>query len=218
MLAAVGLLALRVLFRAGRSLTTARRAVAPLLDRATSDSQLGVAWVDCSLPVALTVGLVRPRVLVSESLRAELSGPLLAAVIAHEHAHERRRDVAKRALASLLVRLHLPRVREVLLEDLVVATELAADADAAATVGNPLCVADAILAVEHLAGGVPANRLALAFGEASVGSRIEALLAPPHPAPRRHRILWAAGAAGLASALASPLHHAVETALTALVG
>lgn len=218
LLVAIGLLALQPLVRAGRSLMAAHRAVAPLLDQARSDAQLGVAWVRCSLPVALTVGLLRPRVLVSEALRTELSQPLLDAVIAHERAHERKRDVATRALASLLVRFHLPHLREVLLEDLVVATELAADAAAAEAVGSPLCVADAILAVEHLADTAPPRGLALAFGEASVGARIEALLAPALPPRRRNRIAWAAGGAALASALAAPLHHAVETALTALVG
>jgi len=103
-------------------------------------------------------------------------------------AHERRRDVAKRALASVLVGLHTPATRRRLLDDLVVATDLAADA--ARAVGSSLRVANAILAVEHLTADVRPNQLALAVGEASVGSRIEALLARAIAPRRRHRLAW----------------------------
>jgi Zn-dependent protease with chaperone function len=214
LLAAVGL---RAVMRAARALRSAHRAIEPLLARAETDGELRIGWIRCPLPMALTVGLLRPRVLISDALREQLPEKLLEAVIAHERAHERRRDVAKRALASVLARLHTPATRRLLLEDLVVATELAADAEAARAVGSSLRVADAILAVEHLTAGVRPNQLALAFGEASVGARIEALLAPAITPRRRHRVAWVAGTLSIVTVLALPLHHAVETLLTSLV-
>jgi len=203
--------------RAARALRSAHLAIEPLLARADDDAELRIRWVRCGLPLAMTVGLLRPRILVSHALRDRLPRHLLDAVIAHERAHERRRDVAKRAVASVLARLHTPKVRRLLLEDLVVATELAADAEAARSVGSSLCVADAILAVEHLAANAQPNQLALAFGEANVGSRIEALLAPAIAPRRRHRLAWIAGSLAIIASFALPIHHAVETLLTSLV-
>jgi len=218
-LALLAALGLRAAVRAAWALRCAHRAIEPLLARVETDGELRIGWVRCALPMALTVGLLRPRVLVSDALREQLPENLLAAVIAHERAHERRRDVAKRALASVLVRLHTPATRRLLLEDLVVATELAADAEAARAVGSSLCVADAILAVELLTANVRPNQLAvaLAFGEASVGSRIEALLAPAITPRRRHRVAWVTGTLAIITVFALPLHHAVETLLTSLV-
>jgi len=216
-LALLAIVVLRAVVRAARALWSAHRAIEPLIARAETDGEHRVGWVRCGLPLALTVGLLRPRVLVSHALREQLPAPLLEAVIAHERAHERRRDVAKRAVASVLARLHTPKVRRLLLEDLVVATELAADAEAARSVGSSLCVADAILAVEHLAANAQPNQLALAFGEANVGSRIEALLAPAIAPRRRHRLAWIAGSLAIIASFALPIHHAVETLLTSLV-
>lgn len=218
-LALVAVIGLRAAVRAARSLWSAHRGIEPLLARAENDGERRIGWVRCALPLALTVGLLRPRVIVSDALRERLPENLLEAVIAHERAHQRRRDVAKRAIASVLARLHVPTLRRLLLEDLVDATELAADAEAARAVGSSLCVADAILAVQHLSVDARPNQLALAlaFGEASVGSRIEALLAPAFASRRRHRLAWLVGAALITAVFALPLHHAVETLLTSLV-
>jgi Zn-dependent protease with chaperone function len=214
LLAAVGL---HAVMRAARALRSAHRAIEPLLAQVETDGERRIGWIRCPLPMALTVGLLRPRVLISDALREQLPEKLLEAVIAHERAHERRRDVAKRALASVLARLHTPATQRLLLADLVVATELAADAEAARVVGSSLCVADAILAVEHLTADAQPNQLALAFGEASVGARIEALLAPAITPRRRHRVAWVAGTLSIVTVLALPLHHAVETVLASLV-
>jgi len=99
-LAVLAVIGLRAAMRAARSLRSAHRAIEPLLARAENDGERRIGWVRCALPMALTVGLVRPRVLVSDALREQLPGHLLEAVIAHERAHQRRRDVAKRAIAS----------------------------------------------------------------------------------------------------------------------
>lgn len=216
--ALVGLWTLGFLVRAGRSLRAAYRSVAPLIEQSTADPRLGIGWVPSALPVALTVGLLRPRILVSDTLRDALSPKLLDAVIAHERAHERRRDVVKRTLTVILVRFHVPWLREVLLDDFVLATELAADAAAAEAVGSTLRVADAILAVERLAADAPRSGVALAFGEATVGSRIEALLSPARRPDKRLRFVWIAAVAGLLLALALPAHHAAETIATVVAG
>ncbi len=217
-LAAVGLLWTRASVRVVWRLVTARRTLTAILDDAGQERQLDVTWLRCAVPVASSVGLLRPRIVISDSLRVALRPRLLAAVIAHERAHVRRRDVARRAVATLLALLHLPPLRKLLLEDLVTATELAADAAAAAELGETLCVADAILAVERLAGEVRPSTLAIAFGETSVSARIEALLAPPASERRCHRVLAAVAGVSIGALLAPALHHGIETILSRLVG
>jgi Zn-dependent protease with chaperone function len=218
-LAAVGVLLASSTLRVARSLITARRTLTVLLRGTGRSARLEVTWLRCTLPIAATVGLLRPRIVVSEALRAALPPHLLDAVIAHERAHVRRRDVARRTGATLLGLLHLPSVRRLLLDDFVAATELAADATAATEVrGGSLCVADAILAVQRLAGDVRPAPLAVAFGETSVRARIEALLGPAAIERRRHRVASAVAGAAIAVLAAPLLHHTIETVLSILVG
>jgi Zn-dependent protease with chaperone function len=64
-------------------------------------------------PFAVTVGLVRPRILVSDRLAGTLSPAELAAVLAHERCHLRRRDPARLLAARLLAAYgwYLPAAR-----------------------------------------------------------------------------------------------------------
>ena len=83
---------------------------------------------------ALTVGLVTPHILVARALAHQLSAPELAAVLAHEAAHLRRRDPLRVFLLSFLARtlFWLPllgRLSDDFLED----TEIRADDHAAGT-------------------------------------------------------------------------------------
>lgn len=61
-----------------------------------------VRVVDVDVPLAVTAGLWRPYVVVSRELVATLSGPELRAVLAHEHAHARRRDPLRLLLGRVL--------------------------------------------------------------------------------------------------------------------
>jgi Zn-dependent protease with chaperone function len=170
------------------------------------------------VPLALTVGAFRPRVVVSEGLVRALAPDALAAVLAHERAHVRRRDALRAWLAGALSRLHLPRIRRELLAALALASERACDEAAAEATGDRLLVAEAILAVERLAPRAPAAALAASFGASAVPARVEGLLgdlAPPSE-PRLVR-LYAAAAVASAIPLTEPLHHGVEHLLRLLL-
>jgi Zn-dependent protease with chaperone function len=187
-----------------------------------SPSALGadVSLVASGAPLSFAAGLLRPRVHLAEGLVSSLAPEQLAAVLAHERAHARRRDPLARALARTLSWPHLPRMRRALLGEHALAAEQACDAEAAREVGDRLAVAEAILAVERLfapgAGAPPAGQPAFA-GDA-VAARVEALLAaepPQRGAPAARLAIPLALAALLARA--DPLHHATEHALGLLL-
>jgi hypothetical protein len=184
---------------------------------ARMDPAEGVLWVAGTSPFALLAGLLRPRLIISEALREQLPPGLLRAVVLHERAHGRRRDVLRLALAAALSMLHLPTMRRTLLQDLRLACEQAADAEAARVVGDPLCIADAILAVERLAHrGPPELMLASAFGGRQLAERIQELVSPSRGRTSlRVRVVLAAALVLLVLG-AEPLHHLAETVLTPL--
>ena len=113
---------------------------------------------------AFTAGWLRPRIYVTRSLREVLGPGELAAVLAHEYAHVRRRDPARlsflRFVGSAL--FWLPALRR-LAADVADDAEIAAD-DAAVR-GGPLVLASAIL--QLAAWRVPATASATAVAALS---------------------------------------------------
>lgn len=207
---AVGMVALRVL----RAQLATWRAVTALVRGAGLDGEGGL--VASSAPLSVTAGLLRPLVLVSTGLRSRLSPDQLRAVLAHEHAHARRRDPLRLLAVALLGAAHGPSTRRRLVADLALACEEAADEDAALAVGDRTLVAESILAVERLLGAEPL-RVGLALGMAGCAAeaRVDALLRdplPPSPVRTSRRAIWAAVAAG-AVAAAFEIHHLTESLL-----
>ena len=96
---------------------------------------------------AFTVGWLTPRVYVAEALAKQLRTGELAAVIAHEGVHVRRRDPLRlsffRVLACTL--FWIPALRR-LADDMADEAEILAD-DVAAERGGPLVLASALLAL-----------------------------------------------------------------------
>ncbi len=170
-------------------------------------------------PFAGTVGLLRPRVVISDGLRAALPPPLLRAVLAHEQAHAQRNDNLWRAVALALATLHLRETRRLLLDEHALACERACDEEAARAVGR-LTVAEALLAAARLAERTPPLApFAVAFDQGALETRVQALLsdAPAAlPSSWWRSALGGALAASAGVALADPLHHIIETALGAL--
>ena len=174
--------------------------------------------IPSSAPLSVTTGLFRPLVLVSTGLRERLRPEVLAVVLEHERAHARRRDPLRLVAAALLSAGHLPGTRRLLLCDLALACEQAADDEAATAVGDRVRVAEAIVTVERVMRSSQSG-LAAAMGMdgASTVARVEELLRePPTRAPLLFRgLLW--GLAAVAAVLlASDLHHLTETLLEAL--
>ncbi len=104
----------------------------------------GVEYITSAAPSAFCAGALRPRVYITDSLVQLLNPLALAAVIAHERAHARRRDPLRRSLLAALsdVLINAPWVLWFRHRQRVRA-EVSADRMAAAQLG-PYAVADAL--------------------------------------------------------------------------
>jgi len=195
------------------------RLLRQLVRTAASGPGPGVLTFDSPEPMAMAVG--RPRaVLLSSGLVAGADDDHLRAVIAHEHAHLRRRDGLWRAVVRLLSVANLPAARAAMLADLELASEQACDEEAAVAVDSRLTVARALLGVEGLRGDVARlSGAAPAFRGGTLAARVESLLgpAPGVGSPTTHRLL---GLVALVAVVAAthPLHHAAERAVAVLLG
>jgi Zn-dependent protease with chaperone function len=136
--------------------------------------------VDDVRPFAVTVGLLRPVIVLSSGLVSRCSLAELRAVIAHEEAHRRARDPLRAVCWEVLRRVAapFPSVGDIT-EHLSVAREMAADARARAVVGRR-ALASALLK----ATGDRSFPFATAhFG--TLGDRARALLVGSSAAPLR---------------------------------
>ncbi len=182
-----GSLQLRRLIRSGhRPCPAAVRDAAAALRLA---GQVDVA--DSGEAFAVTYGLLRPRILVSAGLAVSLSPAELSAVLAHERCHLRHRDPLRLLAARLLAgySFYLPVTRW--LEDrLALRLELAADADAVASVGRG-AIAGALLKLTDVP---PYPAMAAASRRGSLEARV-AQLEGGHPARPRLAGGWVAASA-----------------------
>ena len=172
--------------------------------------------------LSMTAGIVAPRVYMSTAVWDALDDGERRAVLAHETAHARARDVLRGLVLGAVAVLAAPRVGGRLLGLWRDATERLRDHDAAEATGDATLVGAALLEVARLPA---APRLATSAGlsaDDDLSGRIEALLAgaPSGRASARRiaRIAWIGGALALAAAVicAGPLHHALETLLSPL--
>lgn len=215
-LAGAGALAL-VLLRGAPGLVRLLRAhgiLARLRDASTGSGD--VRSVDTDAAFSFAGGALRPTIYLSRGLQARLSAPELAVVLAHERAHVRRRDVLRCHVARLGALLHGPGTARALLSALELACEQASDEEAAATLGDRVQVAQAIVAVARL-GPRPPPALSVTtagFTAEALTQRVTALLATPTPEPAASR--WHLLAAAALVLLAPALHHATETVLSLL--
>jgi Zn-dependent protease with chaperone function len=195
--------------RLGIAQARAWRSVRALL-RASSEDEIQAAG-----PLAVTVGLWRPRVVVTSELRSLLTPDAIQVVVEHERAHARRRDPLRMTIAAVLALAHLPHVRRAILRDLTLACEEACDEDAASRLcGDRLRVAETLVAVEKLASH--ASWAPAAFGGGNVTARVESLLAtllPERASSGARSVLGIIAAAGAIAALAPIIHHVTETLL-----
>ncbi|TAK32676.1 MAG: hypothetical protein EPO40_01860 [Myxococcaceae bacterium] len=142
------------------------------------------------------------------------------AILAHERAHVRRGDLGLRLVAWMLTALHAPGVGTRLEDALDLAIEQACDAEASGAVGDPLVVAEALLAVTRLDAPPPDKWLA-AFGPHALEARVRALCDPPwcdgDPRARgRNAVALASLAFAVLVGLDRPLHDAVEAVVALL--
>jgi Zn-dependent protease with chaperone function len=133
---------------------------------------------------AFTVGWLRPRVYVSPEIESALTADELAAVLAHEAEHVRRRDPLRLSLLRFVSHtlFWLPALRR-LADDFADEAEIRADDAAAAD--RPLVLASAILALAQW--GQPRPRIGgIAFDERDLLERRVRRLAGEETQPRSH--------------------------------
>ena len=173
-----------------------------------------VLLLDQDEPVAVTVGWLRAKILLSTGLIERLSEPALEVVLAHERAHIARKDTWL-ALVDRLAASLLPGAAALpLLASIALAREQACDAAAAKSAGGPLEVARAVAEVARHGLLVPATGVSVVSG--AVEPRVEYLLGAP-----KHGRAWVlalpAALLALVAAGAGPVHTAVEHLITYLL-
>ena len=179
------------------------------------DEEIDGWTLDSHRPLAFAVGLLRPKVCISEGLRNGLSASQLDVVLAHERAHVSRYDSLVKFVARLSARLHLPHIRERLNTELDLACEQACDEIAAESVGDRLTVAESLLAVERASDENPAPALALGFRAGELERRVKSMLENPWRRPSRRRLAFATAiAVGTLVTSYDVFHHAVESLLS----
>ena len=175
-------------------------------------------------PVACTMGLWRPQMVLSAGLIADLSPVELAAVVGHEWGHVSRRDPLRLALLRFWSEAlwFLPIVRA-LARDSARIMEDAADDVAVMLTHQPLDLAAALVKTAKAQARPRWSPVPAFGGEHMVTERVERLLevVPSRP-PRRHRWTWAASAVvatcllGLLILPSQPAVAAVPTPLLAV--
>jgi Zn-dependent protease with chaperone function len=173
-------------------------------------------------PQAFLLGVVRPRLYLTRGLLAAERARDAEVVIAHERSHLRRRDPLRRLIARIGLAFHLPGIARALERRLARAHEMAADADAARSVGSPERVAQALVEVARARFRPPAPSTAFGAGStADMEARVRRLL-EDRPARDLLRAPALASAVLLAQTTvlfaADAVHHGVERALGLIGG
>jgi Zn-dependent protease with chaperone function len=178
LLLSVAILAGRVLTYGIQTIVVILRAIrlSLVLSGASDKGFMGCLVLPVEEPQAYVLGILKPRVYVSRGLLEQTHEGDLAPVLAHEHAHAARRDPLRRLIASAGLVLHLPGIAHLLNRLLTRTQEMAADADAARTVGDRVRVAEALVRFARLQG--PVRAAAMEFGSGDLEARVRELLDP----------------------------------------
>jgi len=199
-------------------LLRASRVVRELSRHARYDAARALWIVPSDEVLCVSVGLLRPRLMVSDGLldTAPIQG--IEIMSAHEEAHIRRKDSLVRLLVRAATVPLMPDARRTLRATLELCAEQACDEHAAANAGDRLRVAETILAVERrldAASGLRCSPLVAAFGSSFVPERVEAMLQPVREAGACARLVGVLGVmVAVVLGAYEPLHHATESLLS----
>ncbi len=174
----------------------------------------GILVLPTLKPEAFVLGAIQPRLFVSQGLLA-MPQVIVRAVLAHERAHIRRLDPLRHLLVLMACTFHLPGISAYLQRRMQQAQELAADADAAHTLGDATGVAEALVCCARFRHDNGSPRLA--FGGGDIEERVRTLLAERRTLdqPRPWLVgLLACIVVYAAVCYAEPAHHIIETLLT----
>lgn len=181
----------------------------------------GKPWADricmtaSSLPEAATVGLLRPRIVISRGMIDSLPAAGLSAVVEHEDAHRCGYDnlIVATAKSVSLTLFYLPGPR-MALRRLRSSLEIAADRRAATAIGSPLAVASALAGIARANRPGGTDQLAVAVtGSGDLTGRLQELVQDGKP-PRGswRRLMPLAGLTAVALAIFSLSSFSVASA------
>lgn len=143
-----------------------------------------------SVAIAGAVGLLRPRVVVTEELRCHLDPAGLRAVLGHEAAHVRHRDPLRLWLAQIATDLQWPAAAaKRRFAQWRVALELARDEEARAHGIDGADLAAALLQAARLGAASAAGSPTGATAGAPMGATIAGLVSPSASAEFRERVM-----------------------------
>jgi BlaR1 peptidase M56 len=157
------------------------------------------------LPVAATLGILHPRVVVRSALRRRLDRASFDAAVAHEQAHVRHRDPLRIWLAQIVTDLQWPSAAAAQrFKDWMIALELARDEEARARGVTGEDLAEALIAAVRMAREPMAAFGAHLTGpERSLAERIHRLLSPLREGPLvRSQLVWFPLLAAMVAAVA----------------
>ncbi len=110
----------------------------------------GIYRLETDIPSAFTAGWLRPCVLVSDALAEGLSNEELAVVIAHERAHQARRDPLLLLIFRLCLGVYPTAIRRRFYQAMQLTLEQMADAAAVRAGNQPQLVAQTLVKVHRL--------------------------------------------------------------------
>lgn len=129
-----------------------------------------------AMPLAFTAGMIKPRIYLSQGLLMAFDDTQLQCIVAHEAAHQRRRDPLQKWLFSIASAYYPAPLRRALRNAFELASELQADSRAGRETGA-LNVASALVAFgkSERQWQMP---FAVSFGQDFVSQRVRYLLEP----------------------------------------
>ncbi|MEF3306056.1 M56 family metallopeptidase [Paenibacillus sp. GYB003] len=161
-----------------------------------------LAVIAHSAPLAFTMGLYRPHIVVSSGLIELLSDEELGAVLHHERHHQASRDPLRSFVLGLCASVvwYLPILKWTS-GQFRIARELLADEYAVSRSGGFEPVAGALLKLARCAGRTDKPFLHASFAETSINYRIMRLVDPLNVTPPKLPARPAIGSAAIAAAL-----------------
>lgn len=197
------------------------RQVKQITNGGRKNQDLDVVEVASEIPLAFTTGIIRPTVVLASKLVKQLSSPSLQAVLAHERAHQKRKDPFWKALC-LIGSAFLPSsVRNKLFAQHDLACEMACDCNAAQSVGDRHIVAKALLEVFRLSPDrQTVEPTSVSFSSSHTEQRLTSLIDGHSMDSSMIRWIFIVGVllVGSTALYADSLHHIAETMFEFLPG
>ncbi|WP_052339911.1 M56 family metallopeptidase [Gorillibacterium massiliense] len=142
-------------------------------------SPMDLTVIDHNEPVAMTIGVLRPRIVLSTGLISTLSSVELRAVIAHEKFHLMKKHPLAMLLLSLLALTfwYIPIYKWVM-DKYKVLIELMADRHAVQTTGSAAGLGGALLVLIKRGQGTPSALGNVSFAGTALNLRLKQLMDP----------------------------------------